>query len=110
MSERAQTALFTANYGEAADVDLFGGSRLPRAYSGHNGFSAWGKPPAADDLALLLGFDGPPDAATEFTGCRTLATISDGVSLRNQEQGLAVMLCRPTASWPALWPKLTHFN
>ena len=107
---RAHTAIFAANYGEAADIDLFGGARLPRAYSGHNGFSEWGEPPATDDRALLLGFDGPRDAAPEFTGCRTLATIDNGVGLDNQEQGLPVLLCRRTASWPTLWPKLTHLN
>ena len=45
-AERRHTAIFTSNYGEAGAVDLLGASRgLPRAYSGHNGFSEWGQPP-----------------------------------------------------------------
>lgn len=110
-SERAHTAIFTQNYGEAGAVDLLASHpRLPRAYSGHNGFSEWGMPPPADTRALVVGFDGPSDAAPEFAHCRTLATVDNGVGLDNEEQGLPVMLCRPTASWPELWPRLRHYN
>jgi 4-amino-4-deoxy-L-arabinose transferase-like glycosyltransferase len=110
-STRRHTAIFTANYGEAGVVDLFGRSHgLPRAYSGHNGFSEWGRPPAGATRVLLLGYAGPGDAAPQFTGCRRLARIDDGVGLDNQEQGLPVLLCRPTASWARLWPQLRHDN
>jgi hypothetical protein len=108
-AERAHTVIFTANYGEAAAIDLLGGP-LPRSYSGHNGFSEWGQPAATDTHALLIGFDGPSDARPSFAGCRTLARIDNGVGLNNDEQGLPLLLCRPTASWAALWPQLTHFN
>ena len=57
-AERRHTAIFTANYGEAGAIDLLGPAlQLPRAYSGHNGFSEWGEPPAADTHALLVGFN-----------------------------------------------------
>jgi hypothetical protein len=109
--ERQHTAIFTANYGEAGAVDLLGRSHgLPRAYSGHNGFSEWGQPAAPDTHALLIGFDRTSDAAPYFDRCRQLATIDNGVRLDNNEQGLPLLLCRPTASWPALWPDLTHYN
>ncbi len=43
--DRSRTAIFTANYGEAGAIDVLGHSHaLPRAYSGHNGFSEWGSP------------------------------------------------------------------
>src|SRR4051794_31626725 len=43
------TAIFTSNYGEAGAVDVLGRTLgLPHAYSGHNGFSEWGPPPARD--------------------------------------------------------------
>jgi 4-amino-4-deoxy-L-arabinose transferase-like glycosyltransferase len=110
-AERRHTAIFTANYGEAGAIDLLGHSHaLPRAYSGHNGFSEWGQPAATDTNALVIGYDRPPDAAPYFDQCRTLATVNDRVGLNNQEQGLPLMLCRPTASWSALWPHLTHYN
>jgi Dolichyl-phosphate-mannose-protein mannosyltransferase len=109
--ERRHTAIFTGNYGEAGAIDVLGpGLRLPRAYSGHNGFSEWGIPPAADTRALIVGFDGAADAAPAFADCRVLTTIDDGVGLENDEQGYPVMLCRPTRSWPRLWPRLTHYD
>jgi hypothetical protein len=109
--ERSRTALFTYNYGEAGAVDVLGHAHgLPRAYSAHNGFSEWGRPPEQDAHALLVGYDDGADAAPEFAGCRRLATIDDGVGLDNDEQGLPLLLCRPTSSWAALWPRLTHYN
>lgn len=110
-SERSRTAIFTGNYGEAGAVDLLGRARgLPRAYSGHNGFSEWGRPTSRDTHALVIGYDNGAQAAPSFDGCRRLATIDNGVGLENDEQGLPLLLCRPTASWSTLWPLLTHFN
>jgi 4-amino-4-deoxy-L-arabinose transferase-like glycosyltransferase len=110
-SERGRTAIFTQNYGEAGAVDLLDrANALPRAYSGHNGFSEWGMPPARDTHALLIGFDGARDAAPFFAGCRTLGKVDDGVGLDNDEQGLPLLLCRPAAPWGALWQRLTHFD
>ena len=110
-AERRHTAIFTDNYGEAGAVDLFGHSHgLPRAYSGHNGFSEWGQPAASDTRALLIGYDSAADAASAFDRCRRLATVDNGVDLDNQEQGLPLLLCRTTALWSRLWPHLTHYN
>ncbi len=111
-AERRNSAIFTANYGEAgAPIDLLGAAHdLPRAYSGHNGFSEWGIPPPRDRHVLVIGFDGGPDAAPSFADCRTLARVNDGVGLNNQEQGLPVLLCRTTTAWSKLWPQLTHFD
>ncbi|HET7745218.1 MAG TPA: glycosyltransferase family 39 protein [Gaiellaceae bacterium] len=110
-AERARTAIFTANYGEAGAVDVLGRAEgLPRAYSGHNGFGEWGEPPARDTYALVIGYDGPSDATPDFRGCRTLATVDDGVGLDNDEQGLPLMLCRPARTWAILWPRLVHYD
>ena len=110
-AQRADTVIFTANYGEAGAIDLLGASHgLPRAYSGHNGFSEWGQPAASATSALVIGYDGPPDAAPNFTGCTTLAHVDNGVGLDNDEQGLPVMLCQPAAPWVTLWPRLRHYD
>ncbi|HET8599976.1 MAG TPA: glycosyltransferase family 39 protein [Segeticoccus sp.] len=110
-STREHTAIFTANYGEAGAIDLLGSSAgLPRAYSGHNGFADWGRPPASATHALVLGYGGPRDLAPHFTHCRRLAVVDNGVGLDNQEQGLPVLLCRPASSWAVLWPQLRHLN
>lgn len=109
--ERRHTAIFTGNYGEAGAIDRFGAARrLPRAYSGHNGFSEWGIPPATDRNVLLVGFENATEAAPYFEHCRTLATVNDGVGLDNEEQGLPVMLCRTAGRWSTLWPHLRHYD
>jgi hypothetical protein len=110
-AERRHTVIFAGNYGEAGAIDLLGRSRgLPRAYSGHNAFSEWGVPAPADTHALVTGFAAAADLAPFFDRCRRLATIDDGIGLKNQEQGMPLLLCRPTAAWPKLWPRLTHFD
>jgi hypothetical protein len=110
-AERQHTAIFTGNYGEAGAIEILGSPLgLPRAYSGHNGFSLWGEPPADDARALLIGYANAADAAPAFENCRTLATVDDGVGLNNQEQGLPLMLCDTTRPWPTLWPRLTHYD
>ena len=109
-AERAHTAIFAATYHEAGAVDVLGGDRLPHAYSAHNGFSEWGKPPASATRALLLGYAGAAAAAPYFRDCHRLATFNNGVGLDNNEQGLPLLLCRPAASWPALWPHLIRYD
>jgi hypothetical protein len=108
---RTLTAIFTFSYQEAGAIDVLGRANgLPPAYSGHNGFSEWGEPPAADTHTLLIGYDSPAEAASHFRDCRTLAVIDNGVGLKNHQQGLPVQLCRPAASWATLWPQLVHYQ
>lgn len=110
-SVRGSTAVFTFSYSEAGAVDLIGPSYgLPRAYSGHNGFSAWGRPPERDRHVLLLGYGRPADAAPYFGGCRVLAHVDNHVGLDNSQQGAPVMLCHPHGTWRGLWPRLRHFE
>ena len=108
---RRHTALFTANYGEGGAIDLLGARYgLPRAFSGHNGFSEWGIPPSTDTHAIVTGFETTAELRPYLSHCTTLATVHNGVGLANQEQGLPVRLCRPEGPWPELWPHLTHFD
>jgi 4-amino-4-deoxy-L-arabinose transferase-like glycosyltransferase len=111
LPDRGHTAIFAFSYEEASAVDLLGGSHgLPSAYSGHNGFSLWAQPAPSATRALLLGYDGPRDAAPYFRDCRVLARIDNHVGLDNDEEGLPVMVCRPVASWAELWPHLRHYQ
>jgi hypothetical protein len=110
-AERGHTVIFTQNYGEAAAVDLLGRSHgLPRAYSGHNGFSEWGQPTATATGVIVLGYSNGAQAAPEFTNCTQLAIVNNHVGLGNDEQDLPVLHCRPSASWAALWPRLRHYD
>jgi hypothetical protein len=101
LPNRAHTAIFTGNYGEAAAVQLL--AHL-HAYSGQNGFALWGPPPATDTHALVIGSQYP------FNDCRTLAHINNRIGLNNDEQGTPVSLCRPSEPWTNLWPQLRHYD
>lgn len=101
LPDRAHATIFTTNYGEAAAVELL--AHL-RAYSGHDGFSLWGPPPATATTALVIGSD------RLFTDCRTLAHINDGIGLQNDEQGTPVSVCRPGAHWSVLWSRLRYYG
>jgi len=110
-SVRAHTALFTGNYGEAGAVDVLGDAyRLPHAYSAHNGFALWSRPPDTDTHALVVGYDGPADGSPYFTGCRIVLRVDNHVGLDNDEQHGPVMLCRTARTWSRLWPHLVHYN
>ena len=110
-AERARTAIFTQNYGEAGALAHFGASiGLPYPYSGHNGWALWGPPPNGDTVALLVGLDAQ-QAARSFTNCEVQARINNTSGLSNQEQGALVWVCtgerRP---WSVLWPSLRHYD
>ena len=96
------------NYGEAGAIDVLGSAlQLPRAYSGHNGFSEWGMPMAGDTRALLLGFDDAAAAAPYFVA----ADAGHDRRWRRAEQrtSRAYRLCSVASPrpWPALWPQST---
>jgi hypothetical protein len=108
---RAHTALFTGNYGEAGAVDVLGGPYdLPHAYSAHNGFALWNRPPDTAKRALVVGYDGPADGRPYFTGCRILGRVDNHVGLDNDEQHGPIMLCRTAQVWTRMWPRLVHYN
>jgi 4-amino-4-deoxy-L-arabinose transferase-like glycosyltransferase len=108
-AERASAVVFTGNYGEAGAIDRYGPALgLPRAYSGHNAYARWGKPPGSVGPVIVVGFRQP---STAFDGCRPAARIDNGVDLENEEQGGTVFVCgRPRAPWALLWPRLTHLD
>jgi len=107
-AERAHAVVFTGNYGEAGAIDRFGPAvGIPRAYSGHNAFARFGRPPDSAGPVVVLGLD----PSVDFAGCRRAARVDNGVDLDNEEQGGAVWVCaRPARSWSLLWPRLRHLD
>src|SRR4051794_5182485 len=71
---RSRAVIFTRNYGEAGAIDQFGPARgLPRAYSGHNSFASFGRPPDGAAPVLVVGYPDQPSVAEDFRGCRVLS-------------------------------------
>ncbi|GAA1252652.1 hypothetical protein GCM10009665_49240 [Kitasatospora nipponensis] len=110
--QRAGAVLLTANYGEAGALARYGPALgLPTPYSGHQGLSAWGPPPAtATGPVLLVHPAGYPQLEEHFTGCHVVARVDNGHGTANQEQHAAVLLCAaPDRPWTALWPLLRRY-
>jgi Dolichyl-phosphate-mannose-protein mannosyltransferase len=109
---RRHAVIFTENYGEAAAIDILGShDQLPAAFSGHNGFSLWGKPIADKTTTIVVGYPSTGSVSAYFAGCRVVARISNPVHLDNDEYGAPVLVCsRLVAPWALIWPHLRHFG
>ena len=109
--QRATAVIVTGNYGEAGAVAVLGRLRgLPAAYSGHNAYGLWGLPPKGSGPVIVVGY-GEERMAAAFTGCRTVATIDNGIDAPTEEQGLPVWICDgPRGRWAEVWPGLVHLS
>lgn len=111
-AERAQTIVFTANYGEAGAIDVLGEGRgLPDAYSGHNGYGNWGPPPESARTVIVLGYGGSAGLASVCGSVEQAATFHNGYDLANQEEGRPIFVCRdPLRPWSEVWSELRHLD
>jgi 4-amino-4-deoxy-L-arabinose transferase-like glycosyltransferase len=109
--QRARAVIFTGNYGEAGALIHYGPSRgLPRAYSGHNSFTSFGRPPDGAGPVLVVGY-GEPTLSQDFRGCRIVDHFDNGFDVDNEEQGGALAVCAgPRLPWRTMWPKLHHLD
>jgi Dolichyl-phosphate-mannose-protein mannosyltransferase len=104
--ERSRAVILADDYSEASPLVLLG-TGLPPVYSGHNGFWAWGPPPADRTVVVHVGDWRPEDWRQYFVGCRAVATIDNGLGIDNSEQGKQVSVCTDLrAPWTTLWPAL----
>jgi Dolichyl-phosphate-mannose-protein mannosyltransferase len=60
--ERARTAIFANNYGQAGAIDFFGARYgLPKSISNHQSYWLWGPHQYTGDIVIVLGSDGRGD-------------------------------------------------
>ncbi|HEX6712506.1 MAG TPA: glycosyltransferase family 39 protein [Thermoleophilaceae bacterium] len=109
---RRRGVIVTVNYGEAGAIERFGPSRgLPRAYSGHNSFASFGRPPDGAAPVVVVGDYGMSFLESHFRGCRVVSHFDNGYGVDNEEQGAPLTVCTaPREPWRTLWPKLHHLN
>lgn len=100
--------ILTDNYGEAGALDRYGPALgLPRAYSGHNAYGAWGPPPDESARVIAVG----SDLAPRLRACTVAAWITNQAGVNNDERGTPVMVCRgPRRAWSQEWPTLRHLG
>ncbi|HET6165579.1 MAG TPA: glycosyltransferase family 39 protein [Marmoricola sp.] len=105
----AGTVIVTGNYGQAGAVDRYGPALgLPHAFSGHNGYGLWGRPPGASP-ALMIGID-PDLLETSCASLRTVGRIHSAYAIDNDEDGTALSYCVPAHTWHDLWPSFRHIG
>lgn len=107
----AGTVILAGNYGEAGAVDRYGpGLGLPPAYSGHNGYGAWGPPPGEPESVLAVGID-RARLGELFTDVRPLGRLRSSVGVENDEDGARIYACTgPRLAWDRLWPRIVHLG
>ena len=111
-SERSTAVVYASNYGEAGAIARYGPALgIRRAYSGHNAFWRFGRPPDGAGPVIVVGYHRPEALRGDFRGCVLSARIDNGVDLDNEEQGAAIWTCASTVdNWSTLWPRLRSLN
>jgi 4-amino-4-deoxy-L-arabinose transferase-like glycosyltransferase len=106
----ARPVILTDNYGEAGAIDRYGpGLGLPAAYSGHNAYGYWRRPPDGSAPVIAVGLD--PGETAQLRGCTVAARIDNRAGVENEERGAPVLVCRrPRRPWSQEWPALRHLG
>ena len=111
-SERSTAVVYASNYGEAGAIARYGRAHgIPRAYSGHNAFWRFGRPPDGARPIIVVGYHHPETLRGDFSDCVLSARIDNGVALDNEEQGAPIWTCATTTEpWSRLWPRLRSLH
>jgi 4-amino-4-deoxy-L-arabinose transferase-like glycosyltransferase len=111
-AERARTAIYANNYGEAGAIDRYGPAHgLPAAISGINSYWArgYGNPPPT--TVIVLGDDAEGISDTPAT-CTLAGRVRIPHGVENEESGHPdIYLCRDLKfDWAKAWPKMQGFG
>jgi hypothetical protein len=106
--ERAAACIFTANYGEAAAVDVFGRALgLPSAISGHNTYWLWGPHDCDFSTVIVVGFDAAD--VRDFVGSVEVAAHVTCPYCMPYEQRDVLVTHGLTLPRDALWRRVKHY-
>jgi hypothetical protein len=90
--ERAKTAIFTNNYGEAAAIDFFGAKYgLPKAICGHQNYFLWGPRNYTGEIVIRVG-PTIEDVRSGYESVAVAATIENPYALYYETR--PILLCR----------------
>ena len=109
-ADQAHTAIIASNYGEAAAIDIYGGTdHLPPALSGQDQYYIWG--PRGYDGSVVLHINGDPDRWRHF--CASLDVVHEfGVPyVMPYEAGRPIFVCRGLrVPLDQAWPRFKRFQ
>jgi hypothetical protein len=107
--QRAVTAIFANNYGEAGAIDFFGKQYgLPKAISNHQNYWYWGPRNYTGESVIVLGSDGTGDRK-HFATVESVGRTEHPYSRRDEH--FEIFLCRELNTTLAeLWPKAKKWD
>lgn len=108
--ERANSAIFAQNYGDAGAMELLGRKdHLPDVMSGHNNYWLWGPPQHPLDVVIIIGGD-KEDHLQSFESVEPAGLVRCGYCMP-YENNQTVFVCRRLKATPAeLWPRAKHYD
>jgi uncharacterized membrane protein len=107
-TERHGAAVFTANYGEASALVVYGRG-LPPVLSGHNTYWLWGPGHAPDATVIAVG--AAPELRPYFAACTDDAVFRPPHDVVNDENGVPIATCTgPIGPWPTFWARLKQYG
>lgn len=108
--ERAESCIFTSNYGEAGAVDFFGPQYdLPKAISGHNNYYIWGPGDCTGQVIISVGI--PLSRLETLFDDVEQVDMSDCEYCMPDEDNLPIYVGRnPKATLQEIWPQVKHYN
>ncbi|HVA84291.1 MAG TPA: glycosyltransferase family 39 protein [Candidatus Binataceae bacterium] len=103
-NERAKTAIYASNYGEAAAIDFFGPRYgLPKAISGHMSYYLWGPRNWDGKIAITIGVN-EADLKQIFASLDRVATLDTQYSMPDEQ--VPIYICRnPRLPLAQMWPQ-----
>jgi len=109
--ERARTAIYTCDYGEAGAIDFYGPAfGLPKAISGHLTYWYWGPHDYTGDSVIVLGEHQQENLEKYFTSVEAVASVGHPYAMASQH--FQVYLCRGPKgrTLQEVWPELKNWN
>jgi len=107
--ERAQTAIFANNYGEAGAIDFFGPRLgLPKSICNHQSYWLWGPRDYNGSIVIVLGSDGSCDRE-HFQSVEAVGHVEHPYSRRDEH--FDIFLCRGfTGDLRQFWPQTKNYH
>jgi len=108
--ERAKTAIYTDNFGEAAAIDLFGPKYgLPKAICPHQSYYLWGPRDYTGEMVILVGSARIEEAQPFFASVEVAANLNHPYAESIETR--PILLARGLkVNLPTLWPQLKRWN
>jgi hypothetical protein len=109
--QRAKTAIFGSNYGEAGAIDFYGpGLGLPKAISGHVNYWYWGPRNYTGESVIVLGAD-RDRLEHVFATVEPKATVGNPYAMASER--FTIYLCTHPKGGHTLeqiWPTLKNWD